>query len=141
MNTFLQWVIFTSTFARLLTLSLAIFLYPSEDITGQIGGKLCVKNYLDGQAQKVVVNGPFSTWSTADICPGPCPFLRSVSMARGCNGVHSLQDCRSPQSGGSSTPGGSTTIQKDLDRLTEQAIRSLLKFDKDKCSVLHLGRN
>lgn len=49
-------------FTRLLTLSPAIFLHPSEDIMVWMGGQLVCKNCLDGWAQRVAVNGPSSTW-------------------------------------------------------------------------------
>ena len=39
------------------------------------------------------------------------------------------------------TPDGCNAIQRDLDRLEEWANRNLVKFDKGKCKVLHLGRN
>ena len=37
--------------------------------------------------------------------------------------------------------GSRATVQGDLDRLKERADRSLMKLNKDKCKILHLGRN
>lgn len=38
------------------------------------------------------------------------------------------------------TPGGCTAIQWDLYRLGNWEERILMRFNKDKCRVLHLGR-
>jgi len=39
------------------------------------------------------------------------------------------------------TPEGHASIQRDLDRLEKWANRNLMKFNNERCEVLHLGRN
>ena len=43
--------------------------------------------------------------------------------------------------GAADTPEGRAAIQTDFNRLEKWTDRNLLKFNKGKCQVLHLGRN
>ena len=44
-------------------------------------------------------------------------------------------------SGEVDTSEGKATLQEDLDRLEEWANKNFMKFNKDKCKVLHLGKH
>jgi len=52
------------------------------------------------------------------------------------------KDCNDTKLGGvADTLEGCAAFQQDLDRLESWAERNLLRFNKCKCRVLHLGRN
>ena len=44
-------------------------------------------------------------------------------------------------SGEVDTPEGRAALQEDLERLEEWASKNLMKFNKDKCKVMHLGKH
>ncbi|KAK4813305.1 LOW QUALITY PROTEIN: hypothetical protein QYF61_023456 [Mycteria americana] len=75
-----------------------------------------VKNWLDGRAQRVVVNGVYSSW---------WPVTRGDTKL--CGSVDLLE--------------GRKALQRDLDRLDRWAEVNCMRFNKAKCKVLHLGHS
>ncbi|KAK4825406.1 LOW QUALITY PROTEIN: hypothetical protein QYF61_027172 [Mycteria americana] len=102
-----------------------------------------VGNCLTVHTQRVVLNSSFSNWQLSQgSILGPTLFNIFISdLGDGikCTLMKFADDTK--LSGEVNTSEGRATLQEDLDRLEEWANKNLMRFNKDKCEVLHLGKH
>jgi len=97
------------------------------------------KNWLDGRTQRVEVNGLMSTWRAV---MNGVPQLSVLGLALFNIFVGDMDKfADDTQLCGAVDPlAGRDAIQKNPDRLESWACANLMKFNKAKCKVLHIGQ-
>uniref|UniRef100_K7EWK0 Reverse transcriptase domain-containing protein n=1 Tax=Pelodiscus sinensis TaxID=13735 RepID=K7EWK0_PELSI len=106
-----------------------------------------IERWLEGWAQRAVINGSMSGWLSVSSRVPQGLVLGLVLFNIFINDLDEGMDCSLSKFSDDTKLGvevdmleGRDRVQSDLDKLEDSATRNLMRFNKDKCRVLHLGR-
>jgi len=105
-----------------------------------------MRNWLGGHLQGVVDSGSMSRWRSVTSSVPQSSILAPVTFNVFINDIDSRIECTlsnfaddAKLSGVVSSPEGWDAIQKDLDKLEKWACVNLMRFNRAKCNILHIG--